>query len=203
MRAKPLRWLGPVVACALLWSSQAQAAETEVYLLRGWFGIFSTGLDTMSEKLKAEGIKAETLGHLEWKKAADEIIAERAAGKTPLLVLVGHSQGANNIIDMARLLEPHKIKVDLLITLAPFGQDPVPDNVVRAVNYFRSPGWGEPLAGVPDFHGKISNVNVEGDWTTFHINIDKSPTVQADVLRDIIDLSQGKMGASSEKNKPK
>jgi hypothetical protein len=59
------------------------------------------------------------------------IVKDRAAGKSSSLVLVGHSQGANNVIEMARLFEKEKIPVDLLVTLAPLLQDPVPGNVVR------------------------------------------------------------------------
>lgn len=185
-------WAVVVVAVALFSSSYAEATETEVYLLRGWFGVFSTGLDDLAAELKGKGINAEAIGHLSWEATVEKIVQERAAGKTSHLVLVGHSQGANNVIDMARALEPHNIKVDLLVTLAPFMQDPVPNNVVWAVNYYQSPGWGEPLSAGPGFHGKISNINVEGDWSTFHINIDKSARVQADLARDIIALSRSK-----------
>jgi hypothetical protein len=45
------------IAIALLWSS-ATKAETRVYLLRGWFGVFSTGLDSLAEELRSKGIKA-------------------------------------------------------------------------------------------------------------------------------------------------
>jgi len=98
----------------------ALAAETQVLLLRGWFGVFSTGMDGLAAELKAKGIKTEVAGHLYWSTAVKEILKERAAGKNGALVLVGHSQGANNVIDMARSLEPHKVSVDLLVTLAPF-----------------------------------------------------------------------------------
>jgi hypothetical protein len=64
-----------------------------VILLRGWFGVFSTGLDAIADALKAKGIRAEVAGHLQWKTAADEIRRERAQGKTDAIVLVGHSQG--------------------------------------------------------------------------------------------------------------
>jgi hypothetical protein len=37
----------------------------------------------------------------------------------------GHSQGGNNVVDMARELAPHNVRVDLLITLVPFLQDPL------------------------------------------------------------------------------
>jgi hypothetical protein len=196
-----VRWLNAIVAIALLWSNIAQAAETKAYLLRGWFGIFSTGLDNIAEQLRAKGIRAEVLSHLSWKTAVAEILQEHAAGNSFRLVLVGHSQGANNVIDMARALAPHKIKVDLLITLAPFMQDDVPDNVVMAVNYFTSPGWGQALTAVPGFHGKISNNNVIGDPSSFHIIIDKDPNVQTAVLREIIDLSQSNLGTPGKVGK--
>src|SRR5262249_38307287 len=129
------------VAIALLWSS-ATKAETRVYLLRGWFGVFSTGLDTLATELRSKGIKAETVGHLAWKPRVSNIIKWHASANSGPLVLVGHSQGANNVIDMARLLQRENIPVDLVITIAPAGQDPIPSNVVRAINYYNSPGWG-------------------------------------------------------------
>jgi len=176
-----------VMAIALLWCNCA-CAETQVYLLRGWFGVFSTGLDTMAEQLRSKGIKADAIAHVAWKSTASKIAKERAAGKTGRLVLVGHSQGANNAIEMARELEAHKIPVDLLIALAPWLQDPVPSNVVRALNFYQSPGWGTPLTGVPGFRGEILNIDMGSDLGTFHINIDKSPKVQAEVVGAIAAL---------------
>src|ERR1700704_4850646 len=74
--------------------------------------------------------KAETVGHLAWKSTVANIIKDRKAGKSGGLVLIGHSQGANNVIEMARILEKEGIAVDLLVTLAPLLQDPIPGNVV-------------------------------------------------------------------------
>ena len=39
-------------------------ADSRVILLRGWFGVFSTGLDEIAEALKAKGIRAEVASHL-------------------------------------------------------------------------------------------------------------------------------------------
>jgi len=50
----------------------------------------------------------------------------------------GPLTGANNVIDMARVLEARNVPVALLITLAPYKQDPIPDNVRRAINYYQS-----------------------------------------------------------------
>jgi hypothetical protein len=173
----------------------AAFAETQVYLLRGWFGVFSGGVDALASDLQSKGIKADTIGHLAWKATVAKIASDRAAGKTGPLVLVGHSQGANNVIEMARELEKKKIPVDLLVTLAPFMQDPVPGNVVRALNYYQAGGWGAPLSGDNNFRGKISNIDMGGEVGTFHINIDKSAKVQSDIAREIIAVSRARQAA--------
>jgi hypothetical protein len=176
--------IGAIAFIVILSCSPAHA-EPRVILLRGWFGVFSTGLDEIAEALKAKGIRAEVDSHLYWKAAVAEIVRERAEGKTDALVLVGHSQGANNVIDMAWLLKEHNVSVALLITLAPYRQNPVPSNVMRAVNYYQSSGWGEPLTAEPGFQGKLSNIDVESDSTVSHINIDKSAHIQTEIEREI------------------
>jgi hypothetical protein len=189
------RWLAAVITVTFLWCNCALAAEPRVILLRGWFGVFSTGLDSLADDLRAKGIDAEAAWHFYWATAISDILQERAAGKTRPLVLVGHSQGANNVIDIARSLAPHNVPVDLLVTLAPLLQDPIPANVVRAINYYQSPGWGAPIIPDRGFHGTLSNIDVGDDWTISHINIDKSARVQADISREIIALLQAKEGA--------
>ena len=184
-------WAGVIAVILLVYGGPARA-EPRVILLRGWFGVFSTGLDALADTLKAKGIRAEVLGHLSWKTAADEILRERAEGKTDALVLVGHSQGANNVIDMARMFEARNVPVALLVTLAPYRQDPVPANVLRAVNYYQSSGWGAPLSAGPGFKGKLSNVDVAEDSTISHVNIDKSARIQADIAREIGALVKAK-----------
>jgi hypothetical protein len=177
-----------VLAAAMLWSAAASAAEPKVLLFRGWFGVFSTGLDTLAKELKAKGIDAEVASHLSWSTSVSDILKARAAGNTAPLVLVGHSQGANNVIEMARSLESHNVPVDLLVTLAPFMQDPVPANVLHAINYYQAPGWGAPLTTAPGFHGKLTNNDMAGDLTVFHITIDKSTKIQGEIAREIMAL---------------
>jgi hypothetical protein len=177
------------MAVATLWSSVGKA-ETQVYLLRGWFGVFSTGLDTMADDLRTKGVKAETVGHLAWKSTVANIIKDRKAGKSGGLVLIGHSQGANNVIEMARILEKEGIAVDLLVTLAPLLQDPIPGNVVRAINYYNSPGWGAPVKAEVGYRGKLSNINLGGDIGITHIAMDKSPNIQAEIERAILSVRQ-------------
>ena len=182
------------VTIALLWSG-ATKAETQVYLLRGWFGVFSTGLDDLAAELRNRGVKAETVGHLAWRTTVSKIIIYHASSKSDPLVLVGHSQGANNVIDMARLLERENISVDLLVTLAPAMQDPIPGNVVRAINYYNSPGWGAPVTADAGYHGKLTNINLGGDIGIYHMAIDKNPKIQAEIERAILAVGQAEAQA--------
>src|ERR1700678_3544344 len=68
-----------VVAILLAWCDLTQAAGTaRVILLRGWFGVFSTGLDSLTDELKGLGINAEVAGHLSWQNEIAEILREGA-----------------------------------------------------------------------------------------------------------------------------
>lgn len=183
------RWVRCIAVVLAIVSAPA-CAETRVYLIRGWFGVFSTGLDQIAAELARNAIKAETIGHLQWKTTASAIVSERRPGASDRLVLVGHSQGGNDAIKLARDLVPHGVTVDLMITLAPFQQDPVPANVARAINFYQSGGWGSPLVLAADAKGEISNIDMGSDAGTFHINIDKNPKVQAQVVAAIVALAR-------------
>ena len=180
-----IQLLVAATALLLLWTNSALATGPRVILLRGWFGVFSTGLDSIADQLKALGIEAKVAGHLNWSNEVAEILRSRSTGYSGPLVLVGHSQGANNVIDMARSLAAYKVNVDLLIALSPFMQNPVPANVVKAIDYYQGPGWGQPLEAGQGFHGKIVNVNLVDDLTISHIGMDKSAKVQAEILMEI------------------
>ena len=184
------------MACiAMLWCSCAQAADTQAYLLRGWFGVFSTGMDELAAEMKAQGIKADAIGHMSWKSTLSKIVQDKASGKLGALVLVGHSQGAINAIEIARALKAHKIPVDLLVTLVPSGQNPVPVNVVQALNFYQNPGWGSPLSADRDFRGKLSNIDLASDLTVTHITIDKNAKVQAEIVRAALAIPKSREGS--------
>jgi surfactin synthase thioesterase subunit len=184
------------MACVvLLWCSCAQAADTQAYLLRGWFGVFSTGMDELAEELRAQGIKADAVGHTSWQSTLSRIVRDKASGSLGALVLVGHSQGAINAIEIARGLKAHKIPVDLLVTLVPSMQNPVPANVVQALNFYQNPGWGSPLRADRDFRGKLSNIDLSSSLTVTHITIDKTAKVQAEIVRAALAIPKPGEGA--------
>lgn len=187
-----VRWAGAILGVGLLWCEGAFAAEPRAILLRGLFGVFSTGMDGLANELRAEGVDAEAAMYWYWGTAVSDILRERAAGKVRPLVLVGHSQGANNSIELARRLEEAGVPVDLLVTLAPVTPGTIPANVARAVNYYQSPGWGSSLVPGPGFRGKILNNNLGDDWTVYHITLDKTTRIRSAILREVQSLSRAK-----------
>jgi hypothetical protein len=183
-------WVGAVTAIVLLRCGCALAAEPRVLLLRGFLGVFSSGMDSLADELKANGINAEVRRHLYWTAAVSEILRDRAAGKVGTLILVGHSQGANDAIEIAQALQISHVPVDLLVAIAPYGQKPVPANVARAIDYYQGGGWGLPLIPDAGFHGKLVNIDLANDPTISHFNIDKNDRIHAEVLREILALPQ-------------
>ena len=200
------RWLGiggrwaavAVVAAALLRCDGAVAAETRAILLRGYLGLFSGGLDRLADELRTRGINVDVRKHLYWTTVVSDILRERAAGKIGTLILIGHSQGGNDAIEIARGLEVSRVPVDLLVTLDPYGQKPVPANVARAVNYYQRGGWGLALIPEPGFRGKLVNNDLAADMTISHFNIADNDDIHTDVLHEVDALLQANEQAAAQ-----
>src|SRR5258706_14782591 len=71
-----------VIAVILVLYGGPPRAETRVLFLRGWFGVFSTGLDAGADTLNAQGIHPEGGRPLAWQTAADGIPRPRPQGAT-------------------------------------------------------------------------------------------------------------------------
>ncbi len=59
----------------------AAQSRGHVYLFRGLADVFSTGMDTLAEELRARGVAAVSLSHTDWKATADRIAVSRPARK--------------------------------------------------------------------------------------------------------------------------
>lgn len=169
-----------------------------VYLIRGWIGVFSTGMDSLGEKIREQGIHAEVYQGEQARQLARAIIAAYAGRHdSEPLVLIGHSYGADNVLRVARELESADIKVDLLVTFDPVTPPPVPGNIRRLENYFKPNGawdnlpWlrGIPLDAHPDAPVKLVNIDLTSDRpdllesNTNHFNIEKNEKVHAEILQ--------------------
>ncbi len=169
---------------------QIGAGQTEAYLLRGLFNVFSLGMDELGRKLAASGVKAHVVNHAEWSSVASSIIESRSRGQGPArLVLIGHSFGGNDIILLAEKLGRNGVPVDLLIPVDATAPNPVPANVMRATNYFQSNnGFGSPLRAGPGFRGRLVNADLVTNRPDLnsaelgHTSIDKSPRIHREIV---------------------
>lgn len=186
-----------------------------VYLLRGWIGIFSAGIDSLGEELNDDGVRASVYQEAQWPDLANAILTKYgqspAAAREPL-VLIGHSYGADGVIRIARKLKPANIKVDLLVTLDPVTPPAVPDNVVRTYNLYQSNGVldvlpvlrGIPLTPDPGNTNELRNQNIRVDRTDLltpdldHFNIEKQPLVHGDVKKQVEQACRFRLHAAGQ-----
>jgi len=154
---------GPAPAPAASTTSAATEPATQVYFIRGFLGIFSTGFDSMAKSLAKDKIKAEVYGHLSGSSVRAKIIKQYGQSKRKKpIILVGHSFGGNAVFEVAAKLRKQNIPVALLISVDPTRAGPLSSNVKRYVNYF-FPGNGlgselKPGSGVPQ--SRIKNIDM-------------------------------------------
>ncbi|MGU3400868.1 lipase [Brucellaceae bacterium D45D] len=165
----------------------ARAKRPNVYLLRGFGDIFSTGIDEIGASLQAAGIDAQVKSHTAWRLVANRIVSDRQKYGRQTTVLIGHSLGANAIISIAEALEKQNIRVDYMACFAATAPDPLPGNIKRVVNfYFSQHGWGRTLVPGPRFKGKLDNRDFADVKDVGHFNIEKQRPLQAEVVRDVL-----------------
>ncbi|WP_420409660.1 hypothetical protein [Hoeflea sp.] len=162
-------------------SKKAADEVTQVYFIRGFMGVFSTGFDKMAKDLEKSGINARVYGHMSGGAISSRIAKEfgQSGKRRKKLVLIGHSFGGNAALSVAKRLRSKDITVDLVITVDPTRSGPVSSNVRQYVNYyFPGNGLGAKLASGPVPARRIKNIDMrkradiagEGDdhWTVTH-----------------------------------
>jgi hypothetical protein len=185
-----------------------------LYAMRGFLGIFSTGMDILVNKLNRRHIVAAAA-------VADEaryplrkfLIRQSIAGRlTGPLILVGHSWGADDQVRIARALGRAGIKVNLLLLIDPVTPPPVPVNVIRCVDIYKShplTDWIPLWRGVADDarNPAVTNLTVINLRTAKvgfdtsvvnHVNISAVPGVQKMMMHYILDTLERAAGRPSE-----
>ena len=159
------------------------AVLAHVYLMRGLMNVFSLGMDQLAATITQHGIEASVHNHAEADAVVSQIAARYSAGDHGSIILIGHSLGADAVMMMAQSLDRVGIPVALVVPFDGTDSFAAPKNVAcvlnitqRTFNYMRS-GTG--------FHGELTNVNVSGEPGIDHFTIDKSPQLQAYVLKSV------------------
>ena len=170
-----------------------------VYLVRGWLGVFSTGIDKLGDKVNDAGVRSRVYRENQWRDLAEALVLKYEGAKDPEpLVLVGHSYGADDVVLIARELEKHDVTVDLIVTLDPTTPPTVPANVKHVVNLYQTNVLdglpfmrGIPLRAVEGFAGKLENINIRTredllDPDVNHFNIEKKEKIHQEAIRRVL-----------------
>ncbi len=177
--------LGAVSARATPAGPPPEVSTTHVYLLRGVLNIFSLGLDTIGDRLQAQGIPVTVANFASWSSLADEAAAAYRAGRLKTIILVGHSSGATALPDMVAKLGQLGVPVKLAIGLDSVFRTKLSGNAERYINFYIASGAGEPVTQSSDFHGKLENVDVQSVPGIGHVSIDKNEIMQQKVISAI------------------
>jgi pimeloyl-ACP methyl ester carboxylesterase len=176
--------VGIVVAFGASPGTALPQSRAHVYLLRGLFNVFSLGMDSLAEELKRRGVNATVHGYSEWQTLADRAAADYKAGKEAPIILIGHSLGADAVMEMAAYLGRKGVPVALVVPFDGTKSFAASDNVGRVLNLTqRDYAY---MRGGPGFHGALDNVDVSSDSSIDHINIDKSPRLHKRVVAEVL-----------------
>ncbi|HEY7087636.1 MAG TPA: hypothetical protein VH518_06070 [Tepidisphaeraceae bacterium] len=173
------------------------------YCIRGLIGLFSGGMDQLTEKIDQAGIRAHVFQedqHEVMAKQFADVYSKYKQDHEPI-VLIGHSLGADDAIYIARALDEVNVPVDVLVTIDATRPPKVPKNVKIVYNYYQPSVFdgtgilrGIPLETDPGFTGQLNNMNVRAEysylleWDTNHVNIDKNTKIHADVIQKLMPI---------------
>lgn len=187
--------------------SSAPTADVPIakaYLLRGFYGVFSTGLDDIARELQTkDGLPCRVDQHTAYESLARSIADEhRRSRRPPLIVLVGHSYGADDAVQLTRKLKEANVPVALLATIDPVAPHKVPSNVNTILNLYKSkkafgfvPAWrGVPLEGEIEMGDDLRNIDIRDHPgldgpNVSHSTIDDQPAIQqaiVDAIRKVV-----------------
>ncbi|MGE0481630.1 MAG: hypothetical protein AB7Q17_14285 [Phycisphaerae bacterium] len=108
-----------------------------IVMVRGLWDIFSTGLDDLNVKLIAAGYDSDAISGPDWRNAAEKLARQYGAeGATETLILGGHSYGADEAIQAAKVLRGAGVDVPLLVLIDATNPGRIPPNVVRCVHFY-------------------------------------------------------------------
>ena len=158
--------------------AKPKTGTTHVYLLRGLLNIFSTGMDGIRDKLKKRHIEASVDNHSLWRFLADGAVEDYKRGRVRTIVIMGHSAGAINAVDMANRIGEAGVPVSLVVTFDPAFRTTVTSNNVKwVVNLYMPHGIGAKVYKGDGYKGRVENVDL-GNKPVHHMTLDKIGFVQ-------------------------
>jgi len=171
-----------------------------VYLIRGWGGMFSWGIDELAGELRENGVSAHVYQHDQRDQLA-RTLAEKYRGvhNPEPLCIVAHSAGSDDALYIAGECAKAGVTIDLLVTLDNVDATVVPGNVRYCYNYWLPGTFGESnfLRGLPmekdaGSHGTVININLAGEGRDLcepnpsHITLDKDTKLRPRLVEHVL-----------------
>jgi pimeloyl-ACP methyl ester carboxylesterase len=158
--------------------------------------IFSLGMDELASEIQRAGIPAIVDSYADGDALVTKLTAQYRAGDHGPIILIGHSLGADAVMQMAQMLNRNNVPVALVVPFDGTQSFRAPKNVARVLNLTqREYAYMRPGAG---FHGMLKNVDVSGDPNIGHITIDKSPRLH----RLVLSYVRSVVGSSAPRHTP-
>jgi hypothetical protein len=160
--------------------------RAHVYLLRGLLNVFSLGMDTLASELNARGVYATVHNHTEWQSLADSAAAKYKAGTEGPIIIIGHSLGADAVMEMSAYLGQRGVPVALAVPFDGTQSFSASSNIAHVLNLTQR-SYAYMRRGV-GFKGTLVNFDVSSDPSIDHLNIDKSPRLHAKVIGEVLSV---------------
>ena len=194
-------------AAAQRTQAAASPSQVQVDLLRGLADVFSRGMDTLTAKLNQRGYGARVYSTNGWQTVAHRIAVAYSRGHKDIIVIIiviiGHSLGANATFDIANQLDQQNIPIELIVTFDATRPQPVPKNVLHLVNFYRENGFRKPVSAGSEYKGELTNIDLTADTGLSHTTIEKSPRLHLVVMKKIEDVVKKDLAAKVKATKPK
>jgi len=170
-------------------SGEKRVSHGHVYLLRGLLNVFSLGMDDLAAKLQKRGVSAGVYEYGGWQSLCQDAAARYRAGGGPI-VLVGHSLGADAVIDMANQLGQMGIPVALVVAFDPTAPSVLTGKTTSTfINYYQSDnGFGRAVHRGGGFRGNLSNQDLRKHTEFGHGSIDKAAMLHNAVIGRVMGL---------------
>jgi hypothetical protein len=104
-----------------------------------------------------------------WQSVAQRIADKYSRGHKDIVVIIGHSLGANATFDIANELDRRNIPIELIVT-------------------YQENGFGGKVSPGSEFKGELTNIDLTADTGLSHTTIEKSPRLHAMVMKKIEDV---------------
>ncbi|MGA7786870.1 MAG: thioesterase domain-containing protein, partial [Xanthobacteraceae bacterium] len=99
------------------------------------------------------GVYATSHSHVDWKSIADKAAADYKSGNEGPIILIGHSLGADAVMEMADYLGDKGVPVALVVPFDGTQSFPAPGNVARVLNFTQRAHFAD---GERRFHAMVS-----------------------------------------------